>query len=195
MAAGFGFVNNTVSNQFAFKVSDQLDYEISMWFMQPTRNPTFELSVDCFDCQFQTTLVPIDVQGGASQRVLIPGNLRICGAENQWNFLRMVVYSSNEPLHASIQPETSHAAGTNLIMQKGTAKMFVNLICVQNCLLVWNFCVKPLRTEFSTGFIQSRGLLEIWRKNNKQNMTAAQIDQLATQFLIPYDSAMVVTEI
>lgn len=195
MSAGFGFINKTDSKQFAITVSDKLDYEISFWFIQPTLNPTFELSVDCFDCQLQTPLIPIDVVSGASQRVLIPGNKKICSLPNRWNFAHMIVYASTEPIHPGIQPFTSHAAGTNVIMQPNTAKMFVNLLCVRNCMLVWGFAVKPLRTVFSTGFLQSKGLIEIWRKNNKKDMTQAQIDALANEFLIPYDTTMVVTEL
>lgn len=195
MAAGFGYIDKTTSLPYTIKVSDQLDYEISFWFKQPTRDPTFELSVNCFDCQLATELTPIDVLSGASQKVLVPGNLRICGNENRWNFLHACIYSANEPLHIGVQPFTSHAAGTSLIMHPGTAKLFVNLIVVKNCLLIWDFKIRPLRTKYSTGFIQSRGLTEIWRKNNKKDMSAVQIDTLANEFLIPYDTAAIVTEL
>lgn len=195
MSSGFGFINVATSKPYAIKVSDQIDYEISFWFQQPSTDATFELSVNCFDCQLQTELVPIDVQSGASNKILIPGDVEVCGLPNRWNFMRMVLYSCNEPLHDGEQPETSHAAGTNLIMKAGTAKLFVNLICVQNCMLVWDFKVKPLRTPFSTGFIQSNGLIEIWRKNNKKNMTQQQIDAIAKQFLFPYDASTSVIEL
>ena len=109
--------------------------------------------------------------------------------------MRMVLYSSNEPLHTGLQPETSHAGGTNLIMKKGTAKLFVNLICTQTCMLVYDFKIKPLRTPFSTCFLQSNGLLEIWRKNNRKDMTAAQINALTQQFLVPYDTSTSVIEL
>ncbi|HSY76361.1 MAG TPA: hypothetical protein VK890_05865 [Bacteroidia bacterium] len=195
MSAGFGFTNVATSSPYAIKVSDQLDYEISFWFLQPTTDPTFELNINCFDCALSTELVPIDVQSGASNKIFIPGNLSICSTPNKWNFMRAALYSCNEPLHNDLQPETSHAAGTNLIMKPGTAKLFVNLICVQNCMLVWDFKVKPLRTLFSTGFLQSSGLLEIWRRNNRPDMTAPQINALASEFLLPYDTNMVVTEL
>lgn len=195
MASGFGYINKSVSAPYAIKVSDQLDYEISFWFYLPSTDPIFELSVNCFDCKLQTELIPIDVVSGASQKVIIPGNVSICGTPNKWNFLHAVIYSCNEPIHAALQPETSHAAGTNLIMKKGTAKLFVNLICVNNCMLVWGFAVKPLRTLYSTGFIQASGLLEIWRKNNKKNLVQSQIDQLAKRFLLPDDTNMTVTEL
>jgi hypothetical protein len=195
MSSGFGYTNVNTSAPYAIKVSDQLDYEISFWFLQPTTDPTFELSVNCFDCAISTELVPIDVQNGASNRIFIPGNLPICGTPNKWNFMHAALYGCNEPLHNDLQPLTSHGAGTNLIMQPGTAKLFVNLICVQNCMLVYDFKVKPLRTVFSTGFLQSSGLLEIWRKNNQTSMTSAQIDALTSEFLVPYDTNMVVTEL
>lgn len=195
MSSGFGYTNVNASAPYAIKVSDQTDYEISFWFLQPTADPTFELSVNCFDCALSEELIPIDVRNGASNRIFIPGNLPICSTPNKWNFMRVALYSSNEPLHNDLQPETSHAAGTNLIMRPGTAKLFVNLICVQNCMLVWDFKVKILRTQFSTGFLQSSGLLEIWRKNNRPDMTTAQIDALTSEFLLPYDTNMVVTEL
>lgn len=195
MSAGFGFISKDISKNYAITVSENLDYEIQFWFKQPTRDPTFELGVKTFDCQFQQEFIPLDVVSGAAVNVLIPGNLVICSLENRWNFCHMVVYSKNEPLHNSAQPETSHAAGTNVIMRPGTAKLFVNLLCVRNCLLIWDFKVKPLRTPFSTGFLQARGLIEIWRKNNKQDMTTEQIDALAQQYLFPYDVVPSVIEL
>lgn len=195
MGAGFGFTNVATSAPYAITVSDQLDYEISFWWLQPTTDPTFELSVNCFDCQLDTELVPIDVISGASNKIFIPGDLPICSLPDQWNFMHVCLYSSNEPIHPDLQPETSHAAGTNLIMKKGTSKLFVNLICAFNCMLVYDFKIKPLRTPFSTCFLESNGLLEIWRKNNKTNMTAAQIDALTQKFLVPYDTSMAVIEL
>jgi hypothetical protein len=195
MSAGFGFINKGVSAPFAITVSDQIDYEISFWWQQPTLDPAFELSINCFNCDLSAELLPIDALSGGSQRVLIPGNLRICGNPNKWNFLHACIYSSNEPLHTGVQPFTSHAAGNSLIMHKGTQKMFVNLVCIKNCMLVWDWKVKPMRTNYSTGFIQSRGLTEIWRKNNKKDLSATQIDTLANEFLIPYDTTPVITEI
>jgi hypothetical protein len=188
MSSGFGYINKTTSAPFAIKVSDQIDYEISFWFKIPNRAPTFEVSVNCFDCALQTELIPIDVQSGASQKVLIPGNQLICSLENKWNFWHGIIYSCNEPIHPHDAPLTSHAAGTNLIMKPGTAKLFVNVKCVNYCMLLWDFKVKPLRTPFSTGFIQSRGLIELWRKNNRKDMSQDQIDVLANEFLLPYDT-------
>lgn len=189
MSAGFGFVNIEQSKNYAITVSDEIDYEISFWFKQPNREPTFELSVKCFDCDFQKELRPRSIIGGGSNNVLIPGNLPICSLENKWNFFHGILYNKNQPL-SSKQPITSHAAGRNLIMREGTRKLFVNLTVVKNCLLVWDFKIKPAATPFSTCFIQSNGLIEIWRKNNKKDLTDQQIDTLTRDYLLPADAAL-----
>jgi hypothetical protein len=195
MGAGFGFIDKVTSKPFAIKVSDKLDYEISFWFKQPTRLPTFEISIKCFDCNLNNELIPIDIISGASNNVMLPGNVQITSLENRWNFWHGILYNSNQTIQAATQPLTSHAAGTNLIMKLGTAKLFVNVTCVQTCMLLWDFKVKPANTPFSTGFIQSDGLIEVWRKNNKKDLTQTQIDTIAKQFLIPYDASMSVINI
>lgn len=187
MSAGFGFTNTGDSKKYAIKVSDSLDYEISFWWKQPTREATFELSVKGFDCDLNKEIKLIDVRSGAFNTVLVPGNLRICSLENKWNFFHGVIYNKDFKVHSSQQAITSHAKGTNLIMRNGIQKLFVNLICVRNCMLVWDFKVKPLGTQFSTGFIQSNGMIEVWRKNNKKDLSVEQIDTIAQQFLLPYD--------
>lgn len=190
MSAGFGFTTIEQSRPYAITVSDEIDYEISFWFKQPTREPTFELSVKCFDCDFQKELKPKSIIGGANNTILIPGNVPICSLEHRWNFFHGVLYNKNQPVLNSEQPVTSHAAGRNLIMREGTNKLFVNLTVIKNCLLVWDFKIKPAGTPFSTGFVQSSGLIEVWRKNNKKDLTNEQIDTLTREYLIPYDAAL-----
>lgn len=195
MSAGFGYINKNISKQYAITVSDDIDYEISFWFKQPTRDATFEVSVKCFDCDLITELKTIDVRSGAFNNVLLPGNVPICSLENKWNFWHGCVYNKNQPVVSSKQPFTSHAAGTNVIMRAGTRKIFVNVICVKNCMLIWDFKFKPMLTPFSTGFLNSNGLIEIWRKNNKKDLTEDQIQAIANRYLLGYDASLSVINI
>ena len=181
---GFGYYPN-VDSKYAIRVSDSLDYEISFWFRQPTTSPCMEVSVDAFACDLKTILTPLDVTSGAYNRIILAGTEQICGQAYQWNFFHAIIYNKNQQVQNGAQAITSHAAGTNLIMRPGTANIFVNVWCVNYCLLIWDFKVRPLKTPFSTGFLGGNNLLEIFRRNNRKDFTTAQIDSIADRFLLP----------
>lgn len=192
---GIGFKDLQTSIPFAIPVSDSLDYEISFWFRQPNRLPSFEVSIKTFNCDFTTEYKPIDIRSGAFNNVLLPGNVKVCGKENQWNFWHGVLYNKNQVIVEDKPPLTSHAAGTNLIMHAGTAKLFVNVFCTANCLLIWDFKIKPLKTPFSTPFLGCVGLLEIFRKNNRVDLNQDQVDVISENVLFPYNSSTAVVEL
>jgi len=54
--------------------------------------------------------------------------------------------------------------------------------------IIKDFKVRPLDREFSTGFIQSGPFIINWLKNNNQNLTNEQIEEIERKYLIPYNS-------
>ncbi len=183
--AGFGFTDLDTSKKFAIVVSEKIDYEISFWVRQPNSAAGFELSVKTFNSDFVETLT-FDIVNGSTNRILIDSALKVLDVDNKWYFCRYILYSSTQEVVVGQQPKTSLSAGTNLIMSASTANLFVNLISRQvDGIHIWNFKIKPLRTPFSTGFLQPGHLLEIWRKNNNNALSLEQIDRNAQRYLLP----------
>lgn len=202
---GFGLEDDAHLNakkKFAIKVSDKMSYCISFWFKQKTVDPCLELSVRGFNCDFEKELFTRDVVTGMQTKFFITASTRAITTPEKYHFARFILYAADFPTQAS-QPKTSLAAGTNLIMGEGTSKIFVNLVCRNffstddvhfdiRSLKIWNFKVRPLSTPFSTGFVQTTNLLEIWRKNNRKQLTDQQIDNIAENYLMPYNSIQAV---
>lgn len=186
--SGFGFSTIGQSEPWLMNVDHNIDYEISFWFKQPTIDPSFELSVNIFDCAL-TELQTKEIVGGTFTNKFIQDSEQVSSTPDKWHFARYILYNYQQPLDAVNQPNTSLAVGTNLIMEELTSKLIVNLFCTDEELRVWNFKVKPLNTKFSSGFVQGTNMLEIWRKNNNNKLTEDKVDKIANQLLLPYNTA------
>jgi len=186
--SGFGYTSVEVSSKWFMKVDHNLDYEVSFWFKQPTVDPSFELSMNSFKCD-NTELQTVDITAGAPEKIFIPDSQKVSSTPDVWHFARYIIFGYQQPLEPAVQPITSLAVGTNLIMEELTSKIIVNLLCTNDELRVWNFKVKPLRTQFSTGFVQGTNMLEIWRKNNNTKLTDDSADKIANQLLLPYNTS------
>lgn len=187
---GFGLESDDFLNakkKFAIRVSDNNDYMISFWIKQSTLDPSLELSLTSFNCEFDTKLISKNIQNGVPETFFVKSNEKITSIPNRYSFCRFILYSKNQQIQSS-QPKTSLGMGRNLIMAPSTANVFVNLKCVKDTINIWNFKVRPLRTPFSTGFVGNNNLLEIWRKNNKKHMSNEDIDNIAKNYLLPYNA-------
>jgi hypothetical protein len=200
---GFGLENDAAlesKKRYAIRVSDEIDYCISFWIKQTTLEPSLELSLTGFNCEFDLKRLSKNILDGIQEPNFIKPNEKIVSTTDRYYFCRFILYRHDQPVN-STQPLNSMAAGRNLIMEKGTVNVFVNLksvapiitdndgnVIFENHIKIWNFKVRPLRTPFSTGFLGTNNLLEIWRKNNKKHVSNEEIDNLAKDYLLPYNS-------
>ena len=187
---GFGFNSVDTSKLFAIRVSNQIDYEISFWINQLNTDPSIEFGVSAFNADFLQTKT-FNIKTTLFETNFIRSTDRFIGMPNKYHFVRCILYANNEPAKLGKQPLSSLATGaTNLVMGDFTANIFINLKNTHpsSNILIWNFKIKPLRTPFSTGFIQSGNLLEIWRKNNNKTLIDEKVDRIAQQYLLPYNT-------
>lgn len=188
--------------QFAIRVSDEIDYCISFWIKQTSVIPSLELSLTGFNCDFSVQKLSKSILDGNTEDHFVKANEKILSIPNRYHFVRYILYSKNQSINPS-QPLNSMSSGRNLIMEEGTTNIFINLRSVPLLLLpeensepdsinIWNFKVRPLKTPFSTGFLNTTNLLEIWRKNNKKHKSNEEIDNIARNYLLPYNSIQAV---
>ena len=193
--AGFGYVSLAASKPFAIKVSDQVDYEISFWLRQPVTLPCLSLGITAFNGDYIPTNT-YDIRTSLVNNKFINQTDKIISLPNQWVFCRYILYSSNQVPVLGAQPKTSLSVGTNLVMDKTTNNIFINLQAFLNAgVYIWNFKMKPLRTPFSTSFIKSGNLIEIWRKINNNAYSGEQINRAAQQYLLPYNTGNTIIEL
>lgn len=116
---------------------------------------------------------------------------KICGNPGRWNFARYILYRNDvyniEKNFLGKQPITSLGVGTNLIMKKNTRFINLKLINYSPAVKIFNMVIKPARTPYSTGFIQSGDIIEVWRKINNNELNPNLIDRTAKQKLLPYN--------
>jgi len=187
---GFGLASNSelaTKKGFGIRVSDQVDYLFSFWFKQTLLQASFKFSVDCYDDMYNR-LDTVDVFTAQNNRFFIDGTQQLITNEKTYHYAKCILYSSNTPTNLKDQPITTLPSSTNLIMRKGTVTVFPKLECTANDLTFWGFKIRPLRTPFSTCFLDNANLLEIWRKNNRNNVSDDSIDRNAKDYLLPYNT-------
>lgn len=185
--SGFGYVDVPTSKHWFKKIDQNLDYEISFWFKQPDITPSFEFSLRTFNCA-DTMLQCTDIRNGNAEDIFITNTQQVISIPDKWHFARYILFRHTQSTEIGLQPITSLANGTNLIMSEGTSKLIVNLFCSNDYIKMWDFKIKPLRHKFSAGFVQGSDMLQIWRKNNNPKFSNEQIDNIANQLLLPYNT-------
>lgn len=188
---GFGYQGIGESAKYAVKVSDSIDYEISCWILQQTVEPSFEIGVKTFNSDFIETDT-YDIHALNPERYFLKSNVPAMCLENKFHFARFILYGKAQNPVFSGQPLTSLGVGTNLVMSEKTALLFINLKCTHATkpIVIWNFKIKPLKTPFSTGILQSVNMLQIWRKNNNKTLNNEQVDEKARHYLLPYNTGV-----
>lgn len=189
--SGFGFVDIATSKKWFMRVNDKLDYEISFWFKQPNYyKSNFDFSVNAFSC-YDIEKTIYESTTGTQKKSFFETGDNIISAANQWYFARYILFGSEKTIEPNDAPIVSLASGNNLIMAEGTTNIIVNILCKMNEIRIFDFKVKPLKTPFSTGFIQGSDILEIWRKNNNTQYSEDKIDSKSNDLLLPYDTSNV----
>lgn len=188
--AGFGFIDIHTSKKWFIRVNHNLDYEISFWFKQKIspRTSNFEFSVNAFSC-YDVPKKTYNSTSGDEKNSFFESGDSIVSAADQWYFARYILFGYEKTIEPGLQPSTSLSAGNNLIMSEKTTNILVNILCRKNEIRIFDFKVKPLKTDFSTGFVQGSDLLEIWRKNNNAKQNDEKIDKIAADLLLPYNTS------
>lgn len=171
-------------------VSDKVDYEISFWFYQNHEYPSIELSASAKN-RYGYALPLYDIVNNVPRSHFLQYPQKACGTPGRWHFASYILYRHDianiEKNYLGKQPLTSLGIGTNLVMAKDTNYVNIKLQNRSKAVKLYNFVVKPLRTPFSTGFLQSGDMLELWTKVNNLSISQSEIDRIAQQKLLPYN--------
>lgn len=121
---------------------------------------------------------------------------------NATYLVRGIIYgsmtqASQQLLKLSVDPN-----GVNLLMTEQVAKITPVIILdnlgnpsVAGEVFIWNLQLRPLKTGYSLGFIQSGSVAQAWLKNRNNNLTAYQLEQVIRHKLLPYNVGLRITNL
>jgi len=189
------------------RVHEDVDYEITFWLKQPTfddsdsdstsdswslgGNQPAQIPVGCFAFDSdnnQTNLLSINTG--------LPCNYALSAIKlskvDTYYFVRVIIYKKDEPLKSIIDSQTNLNVGVNLKFQTTIRKIIPFVFSISrfssiNSLYIWDFKVKPLKTPFSTGFVQTKNFIEIWMEQNNMSLTNEQVEEIMRRYLLPYN--------
>ena len=119
-----------------------------------------------------------------------------------WYLVRGIVFGLYRPWKASFDQQRMPNVnlGYNLHNSKANINYYPGAChCIPSVLIntgggvsgevrITDFAMRPLRTEFSTSFINLNKWINIWAHNNNGQYTQAEIESIIRYYLIPYSS-------
>ena len=178
---------------FKTPISLLQDYELTFWCKEDTVLATI-LQVSGLPYNHSGSLIGSTLQDtiGTYTSIFISG---LTVADNTvYYFVRVILYkqSTSQP-----NTTTNMGQGVNLRSMPGqeVMKWIIKNTSLSDHANLWDIKCRPLRTVYSTGFMQPGNLIEIWRKNNNGHYSSDQSNQLARKYLFPYNSIQLTTDI
>lgn len=174
-------------------INRNIDYEITFQISLEDSDDFVEFGVIGFD-KDGTISNPISIIDGSSTPTF--GNIN-CGANNnRWYNIRGIIFNQNQPLNP--QDILNYGDGGNLKFTTNICKIMPYIIRdnrgnIGNTGKVWiyDLKVRPLKTDYSLGFVQPSNIIETWITNNNMKISTVEIYDIVRKFLIPYDSTLI----
>lgn len=203
-------LSNLQSTDFnkCIRINEGLDYEITFWLKQPTYDDSdsdstsdslsHSYSPDVFDViafgcyAFDENNNQINLQDIITglDRNLFFQSIALT-QKNRYYFVRGILYNKNEALKSIVDGGTNLGIGANLRLKTGVKKIIPYIALESSggnsCLYIRDIKVRPLRTPFSTGFIQTKNFIEIWLQQNNMSLTNVEIEEIMRKYLLPYN--------
>jgi len=117
--------------------------------------------------------------------------------DETYYLLRGIIYGSSESVKSASDSILNIGLGNHLRMGTDAVKIIPYLVLdntngggASSKIYIADFKVRPLRTEYSTGFIQSNNFIQIWTKNNNVDLSKSTINDTIEEFLIPFNSRL-----
>lgn len=93
---------------------------------------------------------------------------------------------------------TNWNIGNNLQFTDGVKKIIPFFKSINNTsasVYIGNIFLKPINTNYSSGFIQTNNWVDFWLKNNNQTYNYSQIKDIFRKYLLPYDTEFEINQL
>jgi len=114
---------------------------------------------------------------------------------NRYYLIRGIIYNKNMSQLSVEEGKLNIGLGNNLVFKDRIAKIVPYLVLDATdlsgggtgYLKIHNFKVRPLKTDFSTSFLDVRNLVVSWIKNNAGEYSETDIENIMKEYLLPYN--------
>lgn len=178
---------------YGMNVNVNMDYEITFWvkLIEPLADFTF--GCFAFDCDGnRLTLEAIDGSG-----VTDYFKEHVQTEAGNWYFVRCIIYAKDTNNIAAPDCLLNINDGMNLRFASSDIKKITPFLLVNNqtggnfvgsVARVWDFKVRPLRTNYSKGFLTAANLIEMWATQDNAQYSKRQVKNIIRKYLIPYNT-------
>ena len=185
------------SNRNGITVSPYLDYEITFWLkvnrVHADYIPKFTFGVNAFDCNLGSYNMQAITSPGTSIQNNFASNFSLA-KQHVWYFVRGIVYAYNTDSMNSPNDQINLNIGQNLkFISESVTKIVPKIVLVgqdvgSSQAWIWDFKVRPLRTNYSNGFLNAANLLHIIAKNKNAKYSNEISENIIRKFIVPYGS-------
>lgn len=177
---------------FFTPINNSCDYELTFWVKQDDITPMLQvygLPYNHYGILMGPTLE--DTLGA----IVLPNfiNGLITPDSSVYYFVRVILFAHNIN---QLNTQTNMNQGINLRSIHNQESMYWQFMNIGSGeIFLWDIKVRPLRTSYSTGFIQIGNFIEIWRKNNNGHYNNEQSNDLTRKNLFPYNTIQQITDL
>jgi hypothetical protein len=172
-------------------VSPYLDYEITAWIrvVGNPNNTEISFGANAYDCSGVSYNLQ-NVSPGINWDNYFDNSIKL--PTNEWCFIRGIVYAFETQEFSSPDNQINLNLGNNLRFSFPEINQLVPRLAIKyNGVAVaeaqiWDFKVRPLRTDYSVGFLNTQNLLHIWAKNKNAKYSNEEQENNVRKFLVPY---------
>jgi len=189
--AGIGDVDFTK----AIDVSSVLDYEISFSVKQLTLENNLTFKVLGFDKSNNQI---------SFQKITDLSNSNIFFEKIKLNKndiyyqVRGYIYSQVQSAITGVESQVNIGFGTHLRFPNDNVCRIIPVVILDNedeldisgAISIHDFKVRPLRTEYSTGFIAVSNFIQMFAQNNNGTLDDEKVEQTIRRYLIPYNNTI-----
>jgi len=176
-------------------VDPGLDYEITFLVRQPTLDDV--LTFKCFG--FDSSNNQIDLQSildGLDDNIFFEEVT--LNKDDTFYLVRGIIYGKDHNFLTVSGALLNIGYGNNLRFPSDKVCKIIPRVTLDNTsgggastnMRIHDFKVRPLLTDYSTGFIQTPNFIQIWLKNNNLKFSSIDIEEIIRKFMIPYNSTL-----
>ena len=111
--------------------------------------------------------------------------------------IRGYIYSQTQSVITGAESQINIGFGNHLRFPNNDICKIIPVVIADNELetnssstLIHDFKVRPLRTDYSTGFISASNFIQMWAKNNNGTLDDEKVEQVIRRYLIPYNNTI-----
>lgn len=191
-------------------VSPTLDYEVSFEIKANSKNFSMSFGTLITDKDYND-IPPLECESGADEPEWVShsSGLFPCLVPSVFYKIRGVLFNKDSAFIGppeslvSVFPQTTYISGSgqgkHLRFYNPAATFIQPFLFIKNndvsakTIKLYNFKIKPLRTQYSNCFLNTFGIIRLFIQNNNKKLNGREIKEIARHYLLPYEAIPIYT--